>query len=129
MIEIGILIPAQSPNQPFNVSKDELFNQTQYLHLSFGLILKIGKYCHFLRPLNLFYTTEQKLRMHARKVVTLSHPSSLEQIPKLDNTPYFLSRALNYWFIISRSLSVQKLPYLRLVNDVILYSVCSVSLK
>ena len=30
--------------------------------------------------------TEQKLRTHARKVVTLSPPSSLQQIRKLGNT-------------------------------------------
>ena len=33
--------------------------------------------------------TEQKLRTHARKLVTLSPLSSLQQIPKLSNTLYF----------------------------------------
>ena len=70
--------------------------------------------------------TEQKLCTHAQKVVTLSPPSSLQQIAKLGNTPYFLSKTLNSWFIISKSLSVQTLPYLRLVDDVILRSFCSV---
>ena len=70
--------------------------------------------------------TEQKPRTHARKFVTLSPPSSLQQIPKLGNTSYFLPWALNSWFIISKSISVQTLPYLRLVDDVILRSFCSV---
>ena len=40
--------------------------------------------------------TEQKLRMHARKLVALSLPSSMQQIPKLGSTPYFLPRAFNF---------------------------------
>ena len=39
--------------------------------------------------------TEQKLRTHAQKLVNLRPPSSLQQILKLGNTPYFLPRALN----------------------------------
>ena len=51
---------------------------------------------------------------------------SLQETPNLGNTPYFLPRALNSWVIISKSLSVQTFPYLRLVNDVILRSFYSI---
>ena len=48
----------------------------------------------------------------------LSPPSSLQQIPKFVNTRYFVPWAFNCTFIISKSLSIQTLPYLRLLNDV-----------
>ena len=53
----------------------------------------------------------------------------MSQIWKLGNTSNFLTKALNSWFIISKSLSVQTLLYIRLVDDVILRRFCSVILE
>ena len=59
----------------------------------------------FTHTFNVLCTlTEQKLRTHARKLITLRHPSSLQQIPTLGNTSYFLHRASNSWFATSKSL-------------------------
>ena len=58
--------------------------------------------------------TEQKLLTHARKLVTVSPASSLQQISKFGST------------IISEGLSFQTLPYLKFLDDVILRSFSSV---
>ena len=75
---------------------------------------------------NWMWLTGQKLRTHAWKLVAVSRPSSLQQIPKLGNTWSSLPWALNSWFIISDSLCFQTFPYLSSLYDVILCSFCSV---
>ena len=72
----------------------------------------------------------RELRTHARKLVTLNSLSSLQQIPKLGNTLYFLPRGLElltYHFkkLICPNHMVQTVPYLRLVDDVVLRSFCA----
>ena len=58
------------------------------------------------------------------KLVTLSPPSSLQQIWKLVNISYLAHRALKSLFITSKSLCSQTLPDLRLLDEVRLWSFC-----
>ena len=68
----------------------------------------------------------QRTTTHGRKLATFSPFNSLQQIPKFGNTWYFVLLAVNSWFIISKSLSAHTLPNVRLLDDVLLRSFCSV---
>ena len=67
-------------------------------------------------------------RFHMPKTRTYGPPNSMKLILKLGNIWCFLPRALKNWLVIWESLSMQALPGLRVLDDVI-YEVSNLSIK
>ena len=62
----------------------------------------------------------------AHPCAKIRNSESLQQIPKFVKISYFLPMAVNSWFIFSKTLPIQPLPYVRLAEDGILRNFCPV---